>query len=454
MYVLRNQLYMTLVLVLSSILAGLTPAEAYNPIIQTVYTADPAPIVYNDRVYLFTSHDQDTATDWYDMIDWQLFSSADMVNWQHHATPMSLSTFSWATEDAWAGQVVERNGRFYYYVPINTSPSWDTFAIGVGISDTIEGPYVDAIGAPLITAGQIDPTVYIDDDGQAYLYMGNPNLWYITLNEDMISYSGGLNEVNLTASGFGDRGDGTTNYQEGPWFYKQNGLSYMVYAADCCPENVQYATSTSPTGPWNYGGVAMATGGSSDTNHPGVIEFQGNNYFFYHDDALPGGSSYHRSVCVESFEYNSDGSIPLISMSSKGPTQLVALDPFIAQEAETIAFSEGLQTQTDDDGTVYISYINNGDYSMVAGVDFGNGATAFTASVASATDGGDIELYVGNITGSPIGVCSVNGTGGWTTWTLVTCSVSGVTGTNDLYFSFTGTTSDYLFNIDWWQFSE
>lgn len=164
--------------------AGLTGAD--NQIVQNIYTADPAPVVYDGRVYLFTGHDENGST-YYTMKDWRLFSSADMVNWQHHGSPMGLPTFSWADLNAWAGQVITRNGKFYYYVPIRHKQT-GTMAIGVGISNNITGPYRDALRHPLVENSAIDPTVYIDDNGQAYLYWGNPRLWYVKLNQDMISY--------------------------------------------------------------------------------------------------------------------------------------------------------------------------------------------------------------------------------------------------------------------------
>jgi arabinoxylan arabinofuranohydrolase len=156
-------------------------------------------------------------------------------------------------------------------------------AVGVGVSDTITGPYVDALGHPLIENNEIDPTVLIDDDGQAYLYWADPDLWYVKLNEDMISYSGSPAMIQLTVAGFGARTGSenrTTSFEEGPWVYKRNGLYYNVFAADCCSEDIRYSTSLGPLGPWTYRGVVMPTQGPSFTNHPGIIDYKGNSYFF------------------------------------------------------------------------------------------------------------------------------------------------------------------------------
>jgi hypothetical protein len=202
----------------------------------------------------------------------------------------------------------------------------ESMAIGVGVSDRIEGPYVDALGRPLVDNNNFDPHVFIDDDGQAYMYWGNPNLYYVRLNQDMISYSGGINQVQLTTASFGTRASWAnsgrpTSFEEGPWLHKRNGLYYMVYPANCCSEDIRYSIGPSATGPWTYRGLIMAAEGSSFTNHPGIIDFNNVSYFFYHNGALPGGSGYTRSVAVESFVYNSDGTIPQMRMTREGPRQ-------------------------------------------------------------------------------------------------------------------------------------
>ncbi|KAK1594621.1 carbohydrate binding module [Colletotrichum navitas] len=441
-------------LLLGALLDGAGLSRADNPIVQTIYTTDPAPIVYNNRVYVFTGHDEDGSTTFV-MRDWHAYSTSDMANWQDHGVVASLATFSWANANAWAGQVIARNGKFYFYVPVRRTTG--SMAIGVAVADSITGPYRDALGKPLVDNNEIDPTVFIDNDGQAYLYWGNPNLSYVRLNQDMISYSGSVNRVTLTPQSFGTRTSGATAqrpsaFEEGPWFYKRGSTYYMVYAANCCSEDIRYSTSSSPTGPWTYRGLVMATAGSSFTNHPGIVDFQGNSYFFYHNGALPGGGGYTRSVAVEQFTYGSDGSIPTLRMTTAGPPQIGTLNPYVRQEAETIAWSSGVETETCSEGGMAVSWINNNDYVKVKGVAFGSGARSFSARVASANSGGKIELRLGSTSGALVGTCTVAGTGGWQNWTTVTCPVSGATGTQDLYLKFTGGGGE-LFNFNWWQFS-
>jgi hypothetical protein len=453
----RNRI-LAMVSFLSIIFLIITVCLADNPIVQTVYTTDPAPMVYNDTLYLFTGRDEDVlVNDFFTMKEWRCYSTTDMVNWTDHGSPADLTTFSWAKNNAWAPQCVYRNGKFYLYVPIvdkNNSQS-----IGVGVATNIAGPYTDALGKALIGKNsEIDPTVYIDDNGQAYLYWGNPTLWLLKLNEDMISYSG--SRVNMLTSpngghaGFGTRTDDPnypTKFFEGPWFYKHGGLYYLVYAASGIPENICYSTSPGPEGPWTFKGVVMPSQGASWTNHPGVIDYKGNSYFFYHNGALPGGGNYHRSVCVEPFKYNADGSFPTINMTKTGASQVGHLNPYDTTQAETICWEVGVETVKCGEGGINVDSIHNGDYVKVRGVDFGSNAKSFDARVASGANGGSIEIHLDTTTGPLVGTCSVQGTGGWQTWTTKSCTVTGATGVHNLYLKFTGS-GGRLFNFNWWKF--
>ena len=332
------------------------PSKADNPIVQNIYTADPAPMVSGDTLYLYTTHDEDKLVkNFYTMNDWKCYSTKDMVNWTDHGTVLSRDNFKWMdTKDprAWAPQCVERNGKFYMYVPVHKKNGG--MVIGVGVSDKATGPFVDAIGKPLVDEGDwndIDPTVFIDDDGQAYLYFGNPNLRYVKLNEDMLSYDTtigkkGVVSLDMNESGFGPKVmengklSRQCSYGEGPWFYKRGSLYYMVYAAfgpTGGAEHLAYSTSKSATGPWEYQGVIMPSQGGCYTNHPGVVDFMGHSYLFYHDQKLKGGSSYHRSVSVEEFTYNEDGTFPTLNMTKDGPAPIAKLDPYQWTEAETYA---------------------------------------------------------------------------------------------------------------------
>ncbi|XXT20890.1 glycoside hydrolase family 43 protein [Sorangium sp. So ce429] len=415
-----------------------SPARADNPIVQTSYTADPAPMVHEGRLYLYTSHDEDVSVNnFYTMNDWRLYSTTDMVNWTDHGSVASYRTFSWGTGDAWAPQGIARNGKYYLYVPLNNATG---ARIGVGVSDNVAGPFMDPLGRELAAtgSGNIDPTVFVDDDGQAYMYWGNGTLRYVKLNSDMTSTSGSITNVSL--SGF----------TEGPWFYKRGSLYYLVYAAIAGSEKISYATSNSPTGPWTVRGDIMGPG-RTFTNHAGIVDYKGHSYFFYHNNALPGGGDFKRSVCVEEFTYGADGSIPSLTMTTKGPSAVDTLDPFSQVEAETIAFSSGLKTEvcTDTGAGLNVTSISNGDYIKVKDVEFLDGVTSFEARVSSAASNAKIELHLDSETGTLLGTCDVSGASSWTT---KTCAVSGGSGKHDLFLKFVGGSGD-LFKFNWWRFT-
>lgn len=443
---------------LSAVMTSAPVIYADNPIVQTNYTADPAPMIHDDTFYVYTSHDLDGST-YFTMPDWKCYSTTDMQNWTDHGSVLSYADFSWAEENtAWAAQCIERNGKFYFYVTLVPAETGGR-AIGVAVADSPEGPFKDALGKPLIGPNwdYIDPTVFIDDDGQAYLYFGNPTLNYVKLNEDMISYSGEVSQIRLTTEGFGSRPDGDerhqTLYEEGPWFYRRGDLYYMVYAASGIPENICYSTSPTPTGPWTFRGEIMASGGGSFTNHSGIVDYRGHSYFAYHTGQLPGGGGFTRSVCIEEFTYQEDGLIPKIPQTKEGPAQLEAVNPYLRNEAEKICWESGIETEVCSEGGMNIANIEKGDYVKIKGVDFGEGAEKFTASVASAEQGGVIEVHMDSTTGPIIGVCDVPATGGWQNWQEVSCDSAGASGEHDLYLVFSGG-DGFLFNVDWWQFTE
>lgn len=434
-------------------------AQATNPIVQTIFSTDPAPMVYGDTLYVYTGSDKDNS-DFYYMPDWHCYSTTDMQNWTDHGTLLSWSDFSWGKEDsAWAAQCIERNGKFYFYVTLENK-SGGGRAIGVAVADSPTGPFKDAIGKPLCGPNwdYIDPTVWIDDDGQAYLMFGNPTCYYVKLKEDMITLDGEIKAFDMTVDAFGPttREGAKTSYGEGPWVYKRGDLYYLLYASfygTDGSESISYSTGPSITGPWTYRGQIMKKH-NCFTNHVGVVDYKGHSYFFYHKVGLPGGGTFNRSVSVEEFSYNPDGTIPEIKMTDDGPAQIAALNPYTRVEAETMSWSSGIKTEPIEAGTQAIGYIENGDFVKVSGVDFGEaGASEFYASVSSNGAGGKIELHLDAENGPVIGTVDCPVTGGWQAWETVSTKVSGATGQHDLYLRFAGGES-YLFNVDWWQFVE
>ena len=420
-------------------------AHAQNPIIQTKYTADPAPMVYKDTLYLYTSHDEDDAKG-FKMLDWLLYTSTDMVNWTEHGAVASLKDFAWAPQDngAWAVQCIERDGKFYLYCPMHGS------GIGVLESDSPYGPFKDPLGKRLVDTdhiwNDIDPSPFIDDDGQAYLFWGNPDVYYVKLNEDMISTSG---EVIKIASK-------PDNYQEGPWVWKNDGHYYMAYASTCCPEGLGYAMSDSIEGPWEYKGMIMDATEKTRGNHPGIVNFKGNAYCFGHNYDLIKSKTdtfyERRSVAVDKMTYNEDGTIKLLPYwSEEGPEPVAALDPYKQVEAETIAWSSGVKTMKTESG-IYVNEIHNADYIKVKHVDFGDGAKTFKANLAG-IEGGKIALHLDAVGGKQIGTIEVK-KGDGLSWDTYTTPLKDAVGVHDLYFVFKGEEGEPLFNFDWWMFSK
>lgn len=313
------------------------------------------------------------------MQEWRVYSTKDMVNWTDHGSPLAIESFDWADDRAWASQCIERNGKFYWYVCLHSKLT-NTMAIGVAVGDSPTGPFKDAIGRPLYEGSWdfIDPTVFVDDDGQAYLYWGNPNVYYAKLNADMVSLDGEVSKVEQTIESFGSPGPDKREkgkkykdiYTEGPWLHKRGGTYYLSYAAGGVPEHIAYSMSDTPTGPWKYMGEIMPlqdTG--SFTNHCGVTDYKGNSYFFYHTGKLPGGGGFGRSVAVEQFSYNPDGTFPIINATTEGVSPVGTLTPYQRVEAETIAFSEGVKSEWNAKTGVYVSGIHDGDYIKVREVD-------------------------------------------------------------------------------------
>lgn len=287
-----------------------------NPIITDKYTADAAAIVHDDTVYLYAGHDQaPNDVNAYRMHEWLLYSSTDMVNWKEHPVPLKPTDFKWASGSAWASEVIEKNGKFYWYVTVQHG-SIHGKSIGIAVADSPTGPFKDALGKALITNDMtkhtgiswddIDPTVHIDDDGQAYIFWGNTVCYYAKLKDNMIELDSPIMTVDLP------------NYTEAPWIHKKGDWYYLSYAY-LFPERIAYAMSKSINGPWEFKGILNEVAGNSNTNHQSIIEFKGQDYFIYHNGSIPThGGSFRRSVCVDRLYYNEDGTMKRVIMTSEG----------------------------------------------------------------------------------------------------------------------------------------
>ena len=308
------------------------------------YAGDPAAFVDGDTVYIIAGHDTAT-TEKYIMPEWLAYSSKDMKTWKYEKVAMKATDISWRNDDtsAWASQAVKYGDKYYLYYCTWTKTEGGRQSIGVAVSDSPTGPYTDPLGKPLVggtmttpqsaSHDDIDPTVWIETvDGveHRYLCWGNTRLYICELNENMTSIKDqngdgqikmGDDIIEQTVAG------APATYTEAPWIYRQKdengnpyGKYYLFYAMGW-REQMAYATTDNLLDPtWEYGGLLMPPSATANTNHPSVIDFKGKTYFIYHNGALPWGSGFRRSVCVEEFTINENGTIDPIQETSTGLT--------------------------------------------------------------------------------------------------------------------------------------
>jgi arabinoxylan arabinofuranohydrolase len=301
----------TYLLVGSLLIVAASTVAAQNPVITHMYTADPSARVFNDTLYLYPSHDRDDAR-WWDMVDYHVFSTTDMVNFKDHGRALHIDNISWAEKYAWAPDAIKRDGKYYFYFPTDQSN------IGVAVADRPYGPFRDPLGKPLITKDSpgvvnnrdfIDPAVFIDDNGKAYLFVGQNAVNAIELNDDMISWSG---EVRII--------EGLDHFFEAIWMHKYNGKYYLSYSGD---GQILYAWSDEIFGPYEFKGEILGPV-NSGTNHHSIVEYKGKWYLFYHNSDLallkiPEDSEerkyvqWRRSVSVDRLFYNDDGTIQKVN---------------------------------------------------------------------------------------------------------------------------------------------
>lgn len=311
------------IMLLCGIIGAAIAAHGANPIFTDTFTADPAATVVGDTVYCYVGHDAAKIGKFFSMPEWLCYSSRDMKNWTAHGTIMRPEQFTFARAGtAWAAQMVPANGKYYFYTTLRQKAN-NEHCIGVAVGDSPTGPFEDARGTPLITDGMttdssrpnadIDPTVFIDDDGTPWMMWGNGDFYLVKLKQNMIELDGEIKKVPHK------------NVAEGPWLFKRGELYYNVYAADVPgtkAEQIAYSTAHTLTGPWTYRGLVTGPAKLGFTIHPSVIEFKGQWYFFYHDgsNALNGepGGHCRRSVCLEYLEFNDDGSIKPIVQTREG----------------------------------------------------------------------------------------------------------------------------------------
>ncbi len=272
------------------------------------FNADPSPHYFDGKWYLYATDDASNSGKYWDSTSWRLYSSPNMRTWSDDGAFLDVKVFKWARPDAkaWAPEAAKRNGRYYFYAPIGG----DT--IGVAVADKPAGPFRDARRDPLIDkardanagAEPIDPAVFVDDDGLAYLYFGTRVPKVVRLNPDMISTKGPILDVAVTGW---PKADPKKAYGEAPYLHKHGGIYYFSFSTGW-PGQIVYATAKSPMGPFTYRGVILDYLPIS-TNHQAIVEQGGKSWIFYHDNMLPGGGDHRRSISFAPLRYGKDGTI-------------------------------------------------------------------------------------------------------------------------------------------------
>lgn len=429
--------------------------RADYPIVSHRYLADPGSLVLNGRVYLYCSNDDENAVEGgYVMKSIVCVSSSDLKNWTDHGIVFRVPTNAAWASNAWAPAAIERNGRVFLYFGNNAS------GIGVASSPSPIGPFTDAKGSVLVNTSTpgaagtnmwlFDPAVFIDDDGQAYLYFGGngiANARVIKLNADMISTSGAAVAIS------------TPNFFEASWIHKRHGIYYLSYSSN--PSSgltIDYLTSSNPMTGFTYAGtVAGQPPSNNNNNHHAIFQLGDKWYHAYHNRSVATQAgiptTYRRNLGIEALNYNADETIQRVVYTTDGLPQLAPVNPYLRQEAEMTNAQNGIETEVCSASGMNVRLAQDGAWCRVRGVDFGAaGAATVTASVASGDTGGRIEIRLGSDTGTLVGTLVVPGTGGWQTWTNATAAISGAAGLQDVYFKFKADGTGQA-NLDWWQFT-
>ncbi len=284
-----------------------------NPLIRHIYTADPSARVFGDKLYLYTSHDRDDSDleAHFDMTDWHVFSTENLNSWTDHGAFFSLNDISWASKQAWAPDAVTRNGKYYFYYPVEQAK------IGVAVSDSPTSGFADPIGKPLIDktwneqvvgTEPIDPAILIDDDGQAYMYFGCRDARVVKLKDNMIELDGDIVPVQINGIDHFTEKTGGGWYGEGPWIFKRGDYYYYMYSNGWEKDTtLVYAMATNPMGPFEYVGEVMTPVGAG-TSHGSITQFKDKWYVFYHSKVLSNQGK-QRSVHVDEIYFDNDGKI-------------------------------------------------------------------------------------------------------------------------------------------------
>ena len=347
-----------------SLMLGLCAGiHAQNPIIRDQFAADPTARVFNNRVYVYPSHDipapEGQRQDWFCMADYHVFSSDNLTDWTDHGVIVAQEQVPWGKVDGysmWAPDCVEKNGRYYFYFP-DAPRAGRGFAIGVAVGEAPTGPFrLEA--EPIRGVAGIDPCVLIDDDGAAYIYWSGMGIRGARLKDNMTELADELQTVATPQGGTvqvgGRQMEGLPEgFKEGPFAFKRDGWYYLTFPwvrHENGTETLAYAMARSPLGPWDFKGIIMAEHANRCwTNHHSIVQFKGQWYIFYHHNDYSPQMDKRRSARIERIGFNTDGTIQEVKPTHRGvgitaATSRIEVDRYSAlSQGASLAFVDSLQ---------------------------------------------------------------------------------------------------------------
>ena len=331
-----------------------SPIGAQNPIIRDQFTADPTARVFNNKVYLYPSHDikppQGQRQDWFCMEDYHVFSSENLTDWTDHGVIVTQNKVPWVRSDSysmWAPDCVERNGKYYFYFPSTPAGAMRGFGVGVAIADSPEGPFIPE-PEPIKGINGIDPCVLQASDGNAYIFWGagrcaklKPNMKELADDTPKEKVKWGDREFEMM--GVNCLKDLPNRQAEGPFAFEANGWYYLTYPyVREKTEVLGYAMSKTPMGPYEYKGIIMAEHPNCWTNHHSIVNYKGQWYLFYHQNAFSPNDDKRRSVQIEKLFFNADGTIQEVRPTLRGvginqATEKIEIDRYSTASADVTA---------------------------------------------------------------------------------------------------------------------
>ena len=336
---------------------------AQNPIIRDQFTADPTARVFNNKVYLYPSHDivppAGQRQDWFCMEDYHVFSSENLTDWTDHGVIVTQNKVPWVRPDSysmWAPDCVYRNGKYYFYFPSAPAAGRGGFAVGVAIADNPEGPFIPE-PEPIKGINGIDPCVLQASDGNAYIFWGNgrcaklkENMKELADDTPKETVKWGNREVEMM--GVNCLKDLPNRQAEGPFAFEYNGNYYLTYPyVREKTEVLGYAMSKHPMGPYEYKGLIMAEQPNGCwTNHHSIVNYKGQWYLFYHHNYLSPNDDKRRSACIEKLYFNADGTIQEVKQTMRGvginkATEKIEIDRYSSASSDvTTAFIDTVNT--------------------------------------------------------------------------------------------------------------